>query len=35
MMVVDLPDGRRVLAPVDSNPDVVRARIEIGEIASC
>jgi transposase-like protein len=35
MMAVDLPDGRRVFAPVGSNPDVVRARVESGEIAPC
>jgi transposase-like protein len=35
MMAVDLPDGRRVFAPVGSDPDVVRARVESGEIAPC
>jgi transposase-like protein len=35
MMAVDLPDGRRVFAPVGSDPDVVQARVESGEIAPC
>jgi transposase-like protein len=35
MMAVDLRDGRRVFAPVGSDPDVVRARVESGEIAPC
>jgi transposase-like protein len=35
MMAVDLPDGRRVFAPVGSDPDVVRARVESGEIVPC
>jgi len=35
MMGVDLADGRRVFAPIGSDPDVVRARIESGEIAPC
>jgi len=35
MMAVELTDGRRVFAPKDSDPDVVRARAESGEIASC
>jgi hypothetical protein len=35
MMGVDLPDGRRVFAPADCDPDAVRARVERGEIASC
>ena len=35
MTAVDLPDGRRVFAPVGSDPDVVRARVESGEIAPC
>ena len=35
MMAIDLPDGRRVPAPVGSDPDVVRAHVESGEIASC
>jgi transposase-like protein len=35
MMAVDLPDGRRVFATAGSDPDVVRARVEGGEIAPC
>ncbi len=35
MKAVDLPDGRRVFAPKDSNTDAVRACLESGEIASC
>lgn len=35
MMAVDLPDGRRVFATAGSDPDVVRARVESGEIAPC
>ena len=35
MMAVDLRDGRRVFAPVGSDPDVVRARVESGKIAPC
>jgi hypothetical protein len=35
MMGVEMPDGRRVFAPVDYDPDAVRARVERGEIASC
>lgn len=35
MMVVDLPDGRRVFATVGSDPDVVRARVANGEIGPC
>jgi transposase-like protein len=30
---VDPPDGRQVFATADSDPDVVRARVESGEIA--
>ena len=33
MMTVDLADGRRVFAPTGSDPDVVRAHVESGEIA--
>ena len=33
MTAVDLADGRRVFAPVGSDPDIVRARVESGEIA--
>jgi len=35
MMAVDLPDGRRVFATAGSDPEVVRARVESGEIAPC
>lgn len=35
MMVVDLPDGRRVFASAGSDPDAVRARVESGDIAPC
>ena len=35
MMAFDLRDGRRVFAPVGSDPDVVRARVESGKIAPC
>jgi transposase-like protein len=35
MMAVELTDGRRVFAPKDSDPDVVRTRAESGEITSC
>jgi transposase-like protein len=35
MMAIDLPDGRRVFAPAGSDPNVVRARVESGEIAPC
>jgi transposase-like protein len=35
MMAVDLPDGRRVFAPTGSDPNVVRAQVESGEIAPC
>ena len=34
MMAVDLTDGRRVFAPVGSDPDTVRAHAESEEIAS-
>jgi transposase-like protein len=34
MMAVDLADGRRVFAPVGSEPDAVRAQIDSGGIAS-
>jgi hypothetical protein len=34
-MVTDLPDGRRVFATAGNDPDVVRARVESGEIAPC
>ncbi|WP_316186349.1 MULTISPECIES: hypothetical protein [unclassified Bradyrhizobium] len=34
-MAVDLADGRRVFAPVESDPDAVRAQIESGETTSC
>lgn len=30
MMAVDLPDGRRVFAPIGSDPDAVRAHVENG-----
>jgi hypothetical protein len=33
MVTVDLPDGRRVFATAGNDPDVVRARVEGGEIA--
>ncbi len=33
MMAVDLADGRRVFAPVGSDPDAVRAQIESGDEA--
>jgi transposase-like protein len=33
MIAVDLPDGRRVFGPADSDPDAVRAHIESREIA--
>jgi transposase-like protein len=32
---VDLADGRRAFAPAGSDPDVVRARVESGEITPC
>jgi len=35
MMAIDLPDGRRVFATAGSDPNVVRARVESGEIAPC
>ncbi|WGR70313.1 MULTISPECIES: transposase [unclassified Bradyrhizobium] len=35
MMAIGLPDGRCVFAPIGSDPDVVRARVESGEIAPC
>jgi hypothetical protein len=35
MVTVDLPDGRRVFATAGNDPDVVRARVESGEIAPC
>ena len=35
MMAIDLPDGRRVFAPAGSDPNVVRAQVESGEIAPC
>lgn len=35
MKAVDLPDGRRVFAPTDSDTNTVRAHLESGEIASC
>ncbi|QDW39846.1 transposase [Bradyrhizobium sp. KBS0727] len=35
MMGVDLADGRRVFAPIGSDPDAVRVRVESGEIAPC
>ena len=34
-MAIDLPDGRRVFATAGSDPNVVRARVESGEIAPC
>jgi hypothetical protein len=33
MMAVNLADGRRVFAPIGSDPDAVRAQIENGEMA--
>jgi transposase-like protein len=33
MVAVDVTDGRRVFAPVGSDPDAVRAQIESGEMA--
>jgi hypothetical protein len=33
MMVVDLTDGRRVFAPIGSDPAVVRTQAGCGEIA--
>ncbi len=33
MAAIDLADGRRVFAPVGSDPDIVRAHVESGEIA--
>jgi transposase-like protein len=35
MVTVDLLDGRRVFATAGNDPDVVRARVESGEIAPC
>jgi transposase-like protein len=35
MMGVELADGRRVFAPIGSDPDAVRVRVESGEIAPC
>ena len=35
MVTVDLLDGRRVFATAGNDPDVVRARVETGEIAPC
>lgn len=35
MVAVDITDGRRVFAPVGSDPDAVRAQIESGETAPC
>jgi transposase-like protein len=33
MMAIDLPDGRRVFAPIGSDPDAVRAHVMNGEIS--
>ena len=35
MVTVDLPDGRRVFTTAGNDPDIVRARVESGEIAPC
>jgi hypothetical protein len=34
MAVVELPDGRRVFAPADADPDVVRRHVADQETAS-
>lgn len=34
-MAVDLADGRRVFAPIGSDPDAVRAQAGRGETAIC